>query len=252
MTEPKGDDGSVDTAMQELHRRGMAEGVRRDSFGGEGRTGLPSGRGMPGHGKGDGIAAEATTSGGGEDGITRFATPFPQPGRQHADGGRRQWSAPLLATLAEAANVGSRPELHVPTGESGELGDPQTGLHRDDEKGVVSTANPTSAVWSRDEGLDLGRNKELHVRSIGTLGGDCEHPLDEPSVLRMAEGGVAEQRVHSSKAGVAGRYAVPPGPLEMGQECPDERRVEIGDIEGRGCLSCSLLGEGKKSRKASR
>ena len=52
----------------------------------------------------------------------------------------------LLAALAFAAHVSAVVEGDVGAGQAGELGDPQTGLDREEQQGVVAAPEPTGAV----------------------------------------------------------------------------------------------------------
>ena len=65
-------------------------------------------------------------------------------------------------------------------------------------------------------------------------------------VLRVAQRGVAEQRVDRGQARVAGAGAVAAVALEVVEERADQRRVEIRDVEPVRLLAGCVLGEAQQ------
>ena len=80
----------------------------------------------------DRVSGERATAAGREQRILGLALAFVYPRLQGCDGLAVEWSATLLASLAEAPHVGAVSELDVATAQCGQFGDPQSGLDRDE------------------------------------------------------------------------------------------------------------------------
>jgi hypothetical protein len=76
----------------------------------------------------DGVGAKAPSSAGGEQWLTGLSCAFGHPDPQHRLGGRGERDGPVLAALAQAADVGAGAEGDVVAVEPGQLGDAQPGL----------------------------------------------------------------------------------------------------------------------------
>ncbi len=85
---------------------------------------------------------------------------------------------------------------------------------------------------------------------VAALGGDGENTLDEAGVLRVAESGKREQRVHRSQPGIPGRHSHLALALEMIEEGADERSVEHLDLQFRRCDAGGLPREVEQQPKA--
>ena len=70
-------------------------------------------------------------------------------------------------------------------GQRGELRNPEAGLHGKEQHGVITSADPPAAVWSRQEGIDLAAVEESHDGTVVALGWHRQHPLDEGGVVGM-------------------------------------------------------------------
>ena len=68
-------------------------------------------------------------------------------------------------------------------------------------------------------------------RMVGPLGRDRQDPGDVGTVLRVAQGREAEQRMDRGQPGVTAADGVAPLALEVVEECADHRRVQVGDIQ---------------------
>lgn len=170
------------------------------------------------------------------------------PGRSsshafHGPRARHERRAPFLATLADRVHVGARREDDVRSGEPGELGDPQPGLDREGEHGVVAPSGPGAFVAGAEQRVDLFFDEVGEQVSLGPLRRDREHALDRRGVLGMLEGDVGEERMDRREAVVACCHAVVPVALEVLQERGDERCVERRDVEPARWRAGSLCGE---------
>ena len=151
--------------------------------------------------------------------------------------------SPLFPAFAVTTEVGSSPEVNVSAAQPGELGDSQPGLDGDHQQGVIAPADPAVAVGSGEQGVDLFGFEEGDVGALGAFGGDGEHPSDQRGVFGVFQRRVSVEGVDGRQAGVAGSDAVVTVSFEMVQEGPDERGVEIVEVEIARRPSGSLRGE---------
>ena len=142
--------------------------------------------------------------------------------------------------------MGAAAEHHVLASQSDQLGDPQAGLDRDEQQGVVAPADPAGAVGAGQEGVDFVLGQELHDGALGALGRDGKDACDEGGVLGMAEGGEAEHGVQRGEAGVAGADGVAALGLEVVQEGADELGVEVLELQPGRRPAGLLCGEGQE------
>lgn len=119
----------------------------------------------------------------------------------------RGWACGGPFGLCRNTEHGAGPDDDVAAAQSDELADPQAGLHRQDQQGVIATANPGRAIRCCQQRLELWPGEEGDDLAIDTLLGDCEDPLDKGAVF-VGEGGEVEERVHGGEPGVAGAGTV--------------------------------------------
>jgi hypothetical protein len=194
----------------------------------------------------DRVAAERAVPAAGEQGAVGPAAEFCHPGAQDRGRLRGERGAAFFAPLAVAAQVRSLAEAEVLAAQADEFGHPKAALEQREEQGVVAAAGPGCPVRGGQEGLGLTGGEERDDRLFEALAGDGEHALDDRRVGRLAHGGVPEQGVDRGEPGVAGPGAVSPSVLEVVEEGPDQRRVEVGELEPGGRRARSLLGEGEQ------
>ena len=161
----------------------------------------------------------------------------PSQAVQDRFGGRHQRCASFFAAFADGVHVGAGGERDVFAGECGEFGDPQSGLDGESEHGVVAPAGPGALVAGAQQRVDLGLGEVGEEVAFGSFGRDGEHALDGAGVFGVVQGEVAEQRVDRGQAVVAGGGAVVPVAFEVVEERGDQRRVEVGDVQGAGRLA---------------
>lgn len=127
-------------------------------------------------------------------------------------------------------------EMDVVAAEADELRDPQPGLDREQEEGMVAPTRGARPVRGREEGVHLVRRQERDEAPLEPLRRDGQDTLDVRGVLGMAKGGEPEQRTDRRQARVAGPDTVAPVVLEVVEERADQRGVKVGDVEpGRPC-----------------
>jgi hypothetical protein len=126
-----------------------------------------------------------------------------------------------------ATDVSAAAEDEIIDLQTGELGQPQPGLDGEQEERVVSAAEARCSVWRGEERVDLGGGEECDEVTLEALLRDGEDTLDEASVSGLAGGGEAEERVDGREASVAGAHGVAAVLLEMVEERPDERCIDV-------------------------
>ena len=134
----------------------------------------------------DGVAAERGTAWSGEDRVVGMAAALGEIGPQNGDGVAGQRRGTVLPALASATDVGAGAQVDISPAQSDQLGDPQPGLHRNDEQGVVAPADRARAVRAGQQGVDLRRGEEADDGTLARLVGMAKHALDERGVLGVA------------------------------------------------------------------
>ena len=152
----------------------------------------------------------------------------------------------MPAALAETADVSTDAETDVAAVDSDQLGDPKTGLHRQQQQRAVAAAFPPATVGRIDEGVDLDRGEKRHQLLVEPFGGDGEHPLDELGVFGVPQGRVGEQRPDRGQPQVAGSRPIVPVGFEMLQEGADHLHVEVGPVQRSRRFPGALLDEHKQ------
>ena len=122
----------------------------------------------------DRVAAERSAGDGREQRIAWGAGTFAEPGVQDRFGGRHQRRAPFFSAFADGVHVGAGGERDVLAGESGELGDPQTGLDGEGEHGVIAPSGPGVLVAGVQQRVDLGIGEVGEQVAFGSFGWDGE------------------------------------------------------------------------------
>ena len=140
-----------------------------------------------------GVVAEASAGPGREQRIIAEPVSFLEPDPQHTRCGRRERDAALLASLPAAADVRPIAEFDVTAGDSGELGESQTGLHGQHQQRTVAAALPPAQIRRGEQGVDFDGLEERHDRLVEPLLRDREHLLDQLGVLGVAQRGEPEQ-----------------------------------------------------------
>src|SRR5450759_2480360 len=137
-------------------------------------------------------------------------------------------------------------EDDVAAREPGQFRDPQPGLDREHEQGVVASPGPGAPLAGGDERVDLRFGEVGDEVALEPLGRDGEDALDRGRMLGVAQCGIAEQGVDRREPVVAGADAVVPVRFEVLQERAHERGVEIADVEGDGLLAGPRDGEAEE------
>ena len=89
-----------------------------------------------------GVGAEAPPGAGREQRLVAEPGSFGQPDAQHREGGCGERDRSLSAAFALAADVGTGAEGDVAAVEPGQLGDPQPGLHGQQQQRAVAASLP--------------------------------------------------------------------------------------------------------------
>ena len=171
----------------------MSQKVRGQFLGGEGRAALGGCPGVGSQAAFDGVVAEASASAGRKQRVVAETAAFVHPDAQHGDGGGGDGNGPLFSAFLGAGNervgaevdvaavepgaevdvaavepgaevdvaaVETGAEVDVAAVEPDELGEPQSGLDRQQDEGPVTSAFPADDVGGGEEGIDLGGGEE--------------------------------------------------------------------------------------------
>ena len=111
--------------------------------------------------------------------------------------------------------------------EADQLGEAQARLGREQQQGVIAAAEPRRPIGRGEDRLDLGARQEVHLSLVVALARYREHALDQRAVRRLLERHEPEEGADGGQAQVAGLDAGTALRLEIGQECADERRIQI-------------------------
>jgi len=114
-----------------------------------------------------------------------------------------------------------------------ELRRAESRLDCEGEQRVITAADPGRLVWRGEQGPDLWLGEKRDEAPLEPLRRDREDTLDHGRVLRMTQGGVAEQRPNRDQSGITGGNTVAAVVFAMIEKPTDERRVEIGHIQLR-------------------
>ena len=172
MTEPQGDDGTIDARLQKVHGHGVSQAVNGDTL-------LTSTKGRPWTAVSRCLFSRYCTPwtlrrsplalGNNTSSIT--ALRLSQPGFQYGERGFGDGRTAFLATFADHAHVSAGSEDEILAFEPGHLGQAQTRLNGHQEKGVIAPAGPGALIRSGKQGIDFGTREKLdQVRVKRLLG----------------------------------------------------------------------------------
>ena len=169
-----------------------------------------------------------------------------EPGFEHCSDRRRERRSSCLSSFAGGVDVGAGGQRDVLAVERDQLGDPQPGLDREGKHRVVAPAGPGGLVAGQEQRVDFGVGEVGQEVALGAFGWDREHAPDRVGVFWVVQREVGEQRVDRREPVVAGRDHVVASVFEVVEERGDQRRVEIGDVQGARRLAGAFGGEAEQ------
>jgi len=119
--EPQSDDGTINAALEQIHRRAVSQDVRGDSFVFQRRTLLARSGHMFGEQILNSVSAQRFAAHVGKERIERLGFSFTQPGTQRCHCFLAQWNAPDFASFPSAAHMGARVQSNVLTAQTDDL-----------------------------------------------------------------------------------------------------------------------------------
>ena len=140
-------------------------------------------------------------------------------------------------------------QQHVTDLQAGEFGDAGAGVVGGGEQDRVAPSAPGAAVGCGQDRGDLFAGQVAEHRPVEAFGRDGQHACGDRQRGRVADGGVAHERVDRGQPGVAGAGAVAAVGLEVVEEVQHERRVQVGQLQ-RARLACRCVA--RRSRAAAR
>src|ERR1700694_3827173 len=163
--------------------------------------------------------AKTFTFGAGKQHLTFTALRLSQPGLQDCKCGFGDWRTAFLAALSDHVHVSAgSPEDEILTFEPGHLGQAQTGLYCDQDKGVITPARPGTLIWSGQQGIDFGTCERFDQGPREALARYGERPLNLCGVRRRLEGRIAKEGMDCGEAQIAAANADASALLEVIQK----------------------------------
>ena len=121
MPEPEGDNGTIDSLLQQIESYSVPQYMNGDTFLFQRRTELGSCRGMPNQQVVNAIRAETTTSGVWEQHVLVASLGFAEPGFQNGNCGFGERHASLFAAFTDHTHVGVGSECNIAALEPGSM-----------------------------------------------------------------------------------------------------------------------------------
>lgn len=180
------------------------------------------------------------------------------PASKHADRLPRQWCAPLLATLAEAADVRTGTEDDILTSQAGHLRGSKSGLYRNEEHRVVSSTDPRFRIRRCEQCVDLRRRQGVDDRALDTLCRNRQHALNAAALGRRRERRVLKERVDRRQSRIARASGIAALALQMIENpvtarsptiivTVDRQNGEIVRNEGAASMSCCTSSSARRT-----
>ena len=219
----------------------MAQHVRGDAFGCEGRAAAGRAGGVLGEQFADRVVAERLSVAGWEHRIGGRAFAFVEPVVERLGGLCLQRRGAFLPAFPDHVNVRGGVDGHVRDAQRSELGHAQAGRDHGQDQRVVAASEPGGPVRRGEERVDLGLGEVGDVGAVIAFGRDLDHASDRRGVFGVPEGRVAAERVDRGESRVAGPGGVAAVCLEVVEERADQWRVEIVEVK-LGWLFADLSG----------
>ena len=163
VAEPQRDGGHVDAGLEQVHRGGVADDVRRDALGVQARTSHPSSPAGLIEQMGDALPRQAVAARVAERIVGRGFALFVEPLAQAAAGPGPQGYGPLLAALSEELNDRGGAEAYVGVPHGNQFGDPRPGVVQRQQEGVVPPSAVGRTVTACQDGV------HFRTRQVGDL-----------------------------------------------------------------------------------
>ena len=145
--------------------------------------------------------------------------------------------------------MGPCPQHNVLAGQPNQLGNPQTGLDRHQDKGSITTPYPGGSIRNREQGIDLFPVEELDRPSNVALIGHRQDPLAMQGMRGLLQSHVPEKRVDGSQPNIPRASAVFASAFQVIEEETNEGSIEVFDAELGGAFVEPFLGELQKQAK---
>jgi hypothetical protein len=142
-----------------------------------------------------------------------------------------------------------RPQHNVLAGKPNQLGNPQTGLDRHQDKGSITTPYPGGSIRNRQQCIDFFSVEKLDWPSYMALIGHRQDPLAMQDMRRLLQSHVPEKRVDGSQPNIPRASAVFASAFQVIEEETDEGSIEVFDAELGGAFVEPFLGELQKQTK---
>jgi len=142
-----------------------------------------------------------------------------------------------------------RPQHKVLAGQPNQLGNPQTGLDRHQDKGSITTPYPGGSIRNREQGVDLFAVEKLDGPSYMALIRHRQDPLTMQGMRGLLQGHVPEKRVDGSQPNIPRASAVFASAFQVIEEETDEGSIKVFDAELGGASVEPFFGKLQKQTK---
>jgi len=147
-------------------------------------------------------------------------------------------------------DVSTRAQYDILSTQSGHLGEAQSGLNGEQEKGMVAPSIPSALNGSREQAFNLGMGQEPNQPMRLVLIGNGEDLLDSGRLRRFLEGDIAEERANRGQAKVAGASRVVAIGLAVIEKRGNQWGIEVLPSQLRGCPVFLALNEFEQQSKS--
>ena len=239
----QGNHDGLHTCLEQFHRRGVAQHVRRHMFVPQRRADPTSLFDVLGQQVVHAVRTQTSTACAGKDDCIIVGSDFAQPGLH--DSGRLpgQRRRAFLATLADDMHMGSRAKTNRVPAQAGDFRDAQPRLDCHQYERMVAPARPGVLIGRTQNGVDLRSLEEPDLRSRAALVRNGQYPLDLRGVSRHLEGRVPKERPDSGQPQVTAGRADTTAGLHVVEKRRHQRCIDLLELQPLRCNTEMLLGE---------
>jgi hypothetical protein len=135
------------------------------------------------------------------------------------------------------------------TAKPNQLGNPQTGLHGNQDEGSIATADPGGTIRNREQCIDLFSVEELDRPPNMAFIGHRQDPLAVQGMRGFFQSHVPEERVDGSQPNVPRTSAVFASAFQVIEEETKEGSIKVFDAELGWAFAESFFGEFQQQAK---
>ena len=147
--------------------------------------------------------------------------------------------------------MGAAAEMDGVSVETGQLGEAQARLGREQQQRVIASSKPCRSIGNGQDCLDLRSGQEMRLTLVVPLAGYRKDALNMRAVGWLLERREPEERAYGGQPQITRPDAGAPVRLEILEKRADELRVQIIERQGRRRLVKPLMANMNSSRNVS-